>query len=102
MSPEFALGDIVFIENIQKYSIREGDIIQYIEPDNLSIIHRVIEVKNKDSQICYVTKGDANEEIDPDPILDSQVLGKAVFKIPLIGWIPIYLSVFLNKIIRLF
>jgi len=102
MSPEFAPGDLVFIENIEKTSIAEGDIIQYIGADKLSIIHRVIEVKNQGSGQCYVTKGDANTEIDPDPVMDDKVLGKAVFKIPFVGWIPIYLTVFINRLIRMF
>jgi signal peptidase I len=52
------------------------------------IIHRVVDIKKMGEIYTFVTKGDHNSAADP--LVDQKyVIGKAVLRIPLLGWIKI-------------
>jgi signal peptidase len=91
MSPVFETGDLIAVKpgdlNTQ-YEV--GDVITFRSAENSSMIitHRVKEVKIEDGFPVYITKGDANESADPDPVKQAQVIGKyAEFHIPKIGYL---------------
>lgn len=83
----FDKGDIVFIVGAKKIS--KGDVIIFSAGGGNPIIHRVI-----DDVEPYQTKGDnyvsnsGQLEIEKN-ISEDRVLGKAVFKIPYIGWVKL-------------
>lgn len=61
-----------------------GDIVVYQSNTHAyPIIHRVVKIQNNQ----FITKGDNNNSPDPQPV--TQTLGKAVFKIPWLGWVKI-------------
>ena len=93
MEPTLYAGDIVLVKRVPSSQIREGDIIAYKIPDaagigsagSLSgILHRVVGEKIKEGQRVLVTRGD-NGEIDPWPVLPSDIQGKLELRIPWIG-----------------
>jgi len=90
MFPEYDVGDIVIIDDVDPADIEIGDVIQYIREDKAIILHRVIEIEQDENGVYFITKGDANNDADTSPVLHQNVLGKAVFKIPELGWIQIY------------
>jgi len=82
----FSKGDIMAIKGQEDYSI--GDIIVFRVPEQSTpIIHRIIK-KSNDS---FATKGDHNPvQWDYEKkISKSQIIGKAVGRIPWIGWIKL-------------
>lgn len=90
MNPEIEIGDIVIIKETKTDEIKKGDIIEYIDSDlKVPIIHRVIEKNTEGQNPVFITKGDANNAADENPVLEQQIVGKKIFKIPKIGWIPI-------------
>jgi signal peptidase len=91
MQPEYEVGDIVIVDNINIESIEEGDIIQFIR-DNTTILHRVVEITEDEKGILFKTKGDANEDADTDLVQPKQIRGKAILKIPKVGWIQIFIK----------
>jgi len=99
MQPAIGVGDVVLISKVPVDTIQKGDIIQY-RSDNISIVHRVYDIYNQDNTQLFITKGDANNNPDSDPILPQQITGKVVFTLPKIGWIPITVKELINKIIR--
>jgi signal peptidase len=94
MKPELEIGDIVVIKDLDNSKIDKGDIIQYERNDKSLIIHRVIDIKNEKNGRQFITKGDANNKADPITVSGSQIRGKAIFKIPIIGWFQIYFMSF--------
>ena len=96
MQPELEIGDIAIIKDLDTSKIRSGDIVQYEQEDNSLIIHRVIEIKKEENSRKFITKGDANNKADPIAVLEPQIKGKAIFKIPMIGWFQIYVLRFFN------
>lgn len=75
----FYMGDIVFSVGGEP---EVGDIVIYNSPRSYTIIHRVIEVRDEG----YVVKGDNNGVPDPLVVRKDQIVGKALFSAPLLGW----------------
>ncbi|RLF50082.1 MAG: signal peptidase I [Thermoplasmata archaeon] len=100
MRPTIDVGDIVIVSKTPSEEIQIGDIIQYrTQNTTLPIVHRVHEIYNKNNTIFFITKGDANDKPDSEPVLSENVMGKVIFDIPKIGWIPIFFKYMISKII---
>lgn len=104
----FRKGDIVIV--LGRFTPKIGDIIIF-KPNQDSaaprpIIHRIIKIENGIMQ----TKGDHNSEqlthdnniyrTDETNIKQDQIIGKAIFKIPWLGYVKIWATDILNAIIR--
>jgi signal peptidase I len=90
MTPTLNPGDITIIISVPPATIKVDDIIQYrttAEP----IVHRVIDEYEAGGSIWFITQGDANNAPD-NPVNERQITGKAIFTIPKLGWISIYLK----------
>lgn len=96
MKPTLEIGDIVFIVETRDYKV--GDIIAFNVKDKV-IVHRIV---SYDTSNNYVTKGDANREVDPWTINDKSVVGEVTFKIPRIGLIILYVNEVLKPLTKLF
>ena len=99
MQPSMDVGDIVIITETPTDSIEVGDVIQY-RTGTANIVHRVYEKYEEGNTKLFITKGDANSGPDGTPILPEQITGKAVFTIPKIGWIPIYIKEFFRTLLN--
>jgi signal peptidase len=91
MRPAFDVGDLAITVQTAPETIRTGDVIQYLKNGEF-IIHRVVEVYKSNGRIFFITKGDANNVFD-DPVSQDLVSGKALFFIPKLGWISIFLRI---------
>ena len=88
MEPNIHVGAIVFVKEEPFETIEVGDVITYQLSGGTYVTHRVVE-KN-DTERHLITQGDANETVDNSPVDATQVIGKAHFDVPLIGYISIY------------
>lgn len=79
MEPALSTGDLLFIAQKDTYEI--GDIIVFQE-GRIAVTHRLIDKTEEH----FITKGDANNTNDA-PISPSQVKGKVVCAIPLVGYL---------------
>jgi signal peptidase I len=96
----FSKGDVIFVVGAKNVEI--GDVIIFDGGRSNPIIHRVVGISEEDGKNIYETKGDNNlAQIVPGCnsgvcwttnekyISEDSVIGKAVFKIPAIGWIKL-------------
>jgi signal peptidase len=81
MKPTFKPGDLIIVKDVLAENIKEGDIITYKLSNDLLATHRVCKVKNENSRLSFITKGDANNSADENEVLPDKLLGKYVFKI---------------------
>jgi signal peptidase I len=92
MSPYMKTGDVVMVVKIDPAVVTVGDIIVFkqVEGDNsINVMHRVIGTVDVAGKTCFVTKGDANNTEDPDPVDPSAVKGRVSAVIPKIGWVSV-------------
>ena len=94
MEPVMYAGDVSIVSEVEPDGIREGDIIQFRTAEEYTILHRVIDIVEAEGAIFYITKGDANDKVDMEPVLADNVVGKVIFTIPKIGWIAIWVKGF--------
>jgi signal peptidase len=93
------VGDMVIVSKTPTDEIQKGDIIQYKTQDmKLPVVHRVQDIYKEQGNLYFITKGDANQNPDLDPVLSNNINGKVIFNIPKIGWIPIVFKEMFNKI----
>lgn len=66
----------------QPREIKKGEIITFFEGETV-ITHRVMEI-DENAQL-FMTKGDANEKQDTQPVKWENVYGTVVFTVPYVG-----------------
>jgi len=102
----FAKGDIIIVWG--RFTPKIGDIIIFKPNSDSSaprpIIHRIVSINNSIIQ----TKGDHNGEqlvytnnnfrTDETSIKQDQIIGKAIFKVPYLGYFKIWFTEIINKI----
>ena len=89
MTPRLKVGDLV-VTSIFTDSVEVGDIIQF-RRDDVTVIHRVVELTRVNGEVVYVTRGDANKSNDGGYVRMQDVEGKVLFSIPYLGWITLWL-----------
>ena len=85
MEPVIPTGSLVYIQNMKPEDVQKDDVIAFYGAINGSsiITHRV--VTNSTIMSEFITKGDANEENDMNPIPYSHFIGKVVLTVPKAG-----------------
>jgi len=93
------IGDIVVVSRARNAGI--GDIIIFDAEQRHPLIHRIIDIKNINGEVIYSTKGDNNEEqiYFEKYIPKDALIGKAVFRIPKIGWVKLVFAKIVDKVI---
>lgn len=85
MEPAIGVGSIVIIAPAMRYEI--GDVITFGEdtPTKVPITHRIVAQKVDNGETVFVTKGDANEDVDPITIARTDIIGKVWTTVPWVG-----------------
>jgi signal peptidase I len=85
----FNKGDILFIIEAKPEKVQIGDVVIFETGRKNPLIHRVINIQEKEGKYIFSTIGDNNwGQLESEKIIsEDQLVGKAVFKIaPFIGW----------------
>lgn len=90
MEPGMPVGSIVFVKEAAPEEIQVGDIITYRLSGNTLVTHRVAQIDAQTGD--YITKGDANETEDSNPVSYNSVVGIANLHLPLLGYLSIYIK----------
>lgn len=99
----FDKGDIMVVIGKEPENINIGDVIVFKGNLRDPIIHRVVKGWKEDNYY-FQTKGDNNFYSRPDEemIGKEKIIGKAIFKIPLLGWIKILAVDFIDLVKKAF
>ena len=87
MEPSIKTGGLVIIKPFSEYHI--GDVIMFGEDTKTKVptTHRIVADEVRSGVFYYTTKGDANEDPDPQQVKQSEVIGKVLFSIPYLGYV---------------
>lgn len=97
MTGEYNKGDGIFYESFEGQPIAEDDVLVF-EKDGLTIVHRVVEIECINGENRYITKGDANDDVDVGYITDRDVVGIGKAKIPYFGYVTLWMrDLFVRK-----
>jgi signal peptidase len=86
MEPDISVGSVVVSKPVGNYRI--GDVItfQVNKENDVSVTHRIVEMEVISGNPIYITKGDANENIDTTKISQKDIIGKVFLNIPYLGY----------------
>ncbi len=85
MEPAIHTGSLIFVKPLESYN--EGDIITVPTRDGKkTVTHRVISKTEKNGEVIFKTKGDANDSEDKEIIKEGDIIGKTFLAIPLLGY----------------
>ena len=84
MEPVIKKGSLLITQRVDTNAIRAGDIITY-KADSEILTYRVVDIKNNDGAVSFITKGDANEGENSRPAPADCVIGRFVYAIGFAG-----------------
>jgi signal peptidase len=89
MEPGLPPGTLVVIRPTPVDDIRVGDVVTYqIRSGESAVVsHRVTAKTYSDGELTFVTKGDNNDAVDPEPVREVQIRGTLWYSLPLLGWV---------------
>lgn len=90
MEPELTIGDIILVKDTDPAELQKGDLITYSgEKGPVAgklITHQIVSEPYEENGVYYfTTRGIKTGALDDPEINDSQILGKVICKIPVIG-----------------
>ena len=91
MEPNILVGDLVYAKKTDPHGIERGDVITFVMNEDLVVAtHRVVEIHKQEES--FITKGDANDNKDAQPVHFKNVLGTVRFTLPLMGFVVVALK----------
>lgn len=90
MEKEICVGDVAIIKKCNSNDVNVGDIIEY-QMEGYTVVHRIIEKRQNNGRLSFITKGDNNNAPDRDEVKEDQLIGKVIFKIKYIGYPAIWM-----------
>lgn len=87
MEPKYHVGSMIYVKDIDASKLEVGDVITYRLSEDTVVTHRIVEINSVDQTV--ITKGDANADVDGNPIPYANIVGKADYNIPYLGFIAI-------------
>ena len=108
----FNKGDIMVLKGKNANDIKIGDVIVFWSAKKDPIIHRVVKKWQENKVNYFQTKGDnyrtnpvsiKNPSLDETNITQYEIVGRAIFRIPLLGYIKIWfveLIQFMNGLLQ--
>lgn len=96
MFPEIEAGDMVICQTTNPGKIQKGDVIAYYDPagtEKSVVTHRVEEiVKTKKDGISWITKGDANNISDSEPVPEANLVGIYQYRLKGLGNVAMFMQ----------
>ena len=98
MEPAIPVGSIVYSKEVDPAQLQTGDVIVFTDParGTTPITHRV--VTNDTGTKTIITKGDANEREDANPVTYNHVIGIVTRHVPRIGFTAAMFTSLLGKV----
>lgn len=88
MEPGMPAGTLVVVKPVDPDQLGVGTVITYqLESGEESVVtHRVVAVENAiNGEQTFVTQGDANDVVDPEPVRPVQIRGQRWYSVPYLG-----------------
>lgn len=89
MEPAIPTGSLVIVKPSASFAYNVGDVITFGADTKKEVptTHRIVAVQGTPSERIFVTKGDANEDIDQESVALSEVIGKVLWSVPGAGYV---------------
>jgi signal peptidase I len=88
MEPTIHLGAAAVLRSVPSSELHVGDVIAYTPPSAgaIPIVHRIVEITERDGQRTFTMKGDANQTADANAITLPAKAWTVSYNIPVAGY----------------
>lgn len=91
MEPSIPVGAAVIVRKSPVNEYREGDVITFRSQEQaiygMPNTHRIVQIIEDGGRTLYITKGDANNHVDMDPVTAEQIYGKVIWNTGSMQWL---------------
>lgn len=84
MEPAIRTGSLVMDLPSKDYAV--NDVITFGLPGQKLTTHRIHEIRLQNGKPVYITKGDANNEVDHREVTGPEIIGKVRLSLPFMGY----------------
>lgn len=95
MEPAYHTGSLIYVKDVDPYTIETGQVITFMLSEDTVATHRVVGVvpdEDEPGTIRFRTKGDANNVEDGSLVHYKNIIGTPVFTIPQLGYLANYIQ----------
>ena len=95
MEPTYHTGSLIYVKEVDPYTIEVGKPITFMLNEDTVVTHRVVGIvpdEEDPTVIRFRTKGDANEAEDGGLVHYKNVIGTPIFSIPYLGYVADYIQ----------
>lgn len=92
MEPEYPTGSAIYVKEVDPKELEVGDVITYYLKSGQESTHRIVEVVEEKGSLGFITKGDANDQADGNPVAAGDIIGTPVFTVPYLGYALLYMQ----------
>ena len=95
MEPAYHVGSLIYVKEVDPFTLEEGDVITFMLNENTVATHRIFEVvpdEEDKTVVRFATKGDANSIPDGSLVHYKNVIGTPVFTIPYLGYLASFIQ----------
>ena len=95
MEPSYPTGSLIYVKPVDAADLRVNDVITFSISPGVIATHRIVEVvwdEQRPGYLSYRTKGDANKDVDAALVSANNIIGKAMFAIPQLGYVANYIQ----------
>lgn len=86
MEPALNVGGVIVVKPVKLEEVKRGDIITF-QTGERKVTHRVVDIIEQEGKPWFQTKGDANEEPDPNFVSSKrEEMRKVVLHLPYLGF----------------
>lgn len=96
MTGTFDRGDAVMIEKMSADKLKENDIIAF-RKDGIIVTHRIVKINKDGDKYEFITKGDANTDVDSFTTSGENVIGRINFRTKYIGFPTLWMNEIFNR-----
>ena len=83
MEPEIPVGSVIYVKYIQPELIQEQEVVAFYKSEGDVVTHRVVDNHTVEREL--ITKGDANEINDFEPVPYENLIGRVERHVPVVG-----------------
>ena len=86
MEPTIKVGSLILAKPANLDDLEVGDIIAFRSPNEVTVSHRIVGIREEDGQRYFQTKGDASTGGDPTEVSLEDGVHRLAYKLPYLGY----------------
>ncbi len=94
MEPDIQTGSLVISKRVSPENLVIGDVVTFKSKDDSTtlVTHRIEQISKENGELSFITKGDANDVIDLEPVKSENIIARVQYDIPYLGYMTEFIK----------